>query len=264
MENIALSRDVAQLVDAMHATPYDVSYDYPEYFYTKNLVLNNSMVVVSPEDMFSSAKQAQVLFGPSHPIHESEFITMETQQTFDLASFTLQKKGSTIEVINPLLKEDEKDNPNDPTPENLEQSTIHRKEVILHISSSRDTSTISSLEQQLKTELSLKDFNISTEKPTLHIRFVQGDSQGVGVYIDKGHAIELQKIASNINTYLSHSTGIEVLDTPITMKEEQDVATIEIRIGNDEQTKQHFRSKENKNMFVEKITLALDKYYPKQ
>ncbi|MGM5481002.1 MAG: hypothetical protein ACQESE_01180 [Nanobdellota archaeon] len=257
VDNIAMARDVATLVDAVHATERDLIYSYPESFYEKDLFFNRTKILVTKDVSGMSGKLASLRFLSSYPVHLSDFITINAVRTIDGAKIILEKKDRELSIISERsFHRDE---------ETIPTSSLTREQITLDILTEKNTHSVQQdLANAIDAQLEIEQFNVSSNRPTASIIMASKSEGRITIYYEETHKKSMEPIAEILISYLEKSDDLAVTSQPLQYTHDTHLASIKIAIPETVDYQDYFMNQNNKDAFVERIIYSLKQYYPTQ
>jgi len=100
LQSTILAKDVALELDALYATPYDITYLHPVSLYERNLIIeDNGVQVIAKQDSASAQKTASSLSAfHTYYFLSSELMSLPSPLTIDAYQIVLSKKGDSLLV----------------------------------------------------------------------------------------------------------------------------------------------------------------------
>jgi hypothetical protein len=100
LQSTILAKDVALELEALYATPYDMTYLHPVSLFERNVIVKDASVqVVAKEDGPSAKESASKLFSfHTYYFLSSELLTLPSPLTIDAYQVVLSKKGNNLLV----------------------------------------------------------------------------------------------------------------------------------------------------------------------
>ena len=186
VENVFLARDVALVIDALHATPDEVFYTYPAHLDSRVININKSAVRARSQRERSSLTE-------TYFYRPSSFYKLSYPDEIPAYYFDFYKKDGIITIGNYLDSD-----------EDVLVKTYPKENLKIKISydqTSLDSAILKSFAMNLKSALENKNFVVVAEGQTIELK-IDDDSQRFTIYYAGVQKEESKTLATKIKEVL--------------------------------------------------------------